>query len=197
MMNSIAIVRERETGTMEVLLASLLPPSYIVLAKAVPYFCISCFDLATTLFVARFLLHIPIAGSHFTLKDYSATYKNAMKSINSGNTDIVLNIPQGFEKDLVTQGTVPDVLLPHGVHSHERTVHTRCLNAMMGTDPHLHQSTSLVHRGHAHGISERLRHRQLHDPPHCTHRLCSGNVGCSYINLQEEQLSVVLRAVLQ
>lgn len=74
MMSSIAIVRERETGTMEVLLASPLPPSYIVLAKAVPYFCISCFDLATTLCVARFLLHIPIAGSLLTIVALALVY---------------------------------------------------------------------------------------------------------------------------
>lgn len=74
MMSSIAIVRERETGTMEVLLASPLPPSYIVLAKAVPYFCISSFDLATTLFVARFLLHIPIGGSLLTIVALALVY---------------------------------------------------------------------------------------------------------------------------
>lgn len=74
MMSSIAIVRERETGTIEVLLASPLPPSYIVLAKAVPYFCISCFDLATTLCVARLLLHIPIAGSLPTIIALSLIY---------------------------------------------------------------------------------------------------------------------------
>lgn len=74
MMSSIAIVRERETGTMEVLLASPLPPSYIVIAKAVPYFCISCLDLATTLCVARFILNIPIAGSLLTIVALALVY---------------------------------------------------------------------------------------------------------------------------
>lgn len=74
MMNSIAIVRERETGTMEVLLASPLPPSYIVIAKAIPYFCISSIDLVTTLCVARFLLHIPIAGSLLTIVALALVY---------------------------------------------------------------------------------------------------------------------------
>lgn len=74
MMSSIAIVRERETGTMEVLLASPLPPSYIVTAKAVPYFCISAVDLTTTLLVARFLLHIPIAGSLMTIVALALIY---------------------------------------------------------------------------------------------------------------------------
>lgn len=63
MMTSIAIVREKEMGTMEVLLASPLPPIYIVLAKLVPYFVISCANLATILILSVFLLHIPIAGS--------------------------------------------------------------------------------------------------------------------------------------
>lgn len=74
MMSSIAIVRERETGTMEVLLASPLPPSYIVIAKAIPYFCISSIDLVTTLCVARFLLHIPIAGSLLTIVALALVY---------------------------------------------------------------------------------------------------------------------------
>lgn len=74
MMSSIAIVRERETGTMEVLLASPLPPSYILIAKAIPYFCISSIDLVTTLCVARFLLHIPIAGSLLTIVALALVY---------------------------------------------------------------------------------------------------------------------------
>ena len=63
MMTSIAIVKEKEMGTMEVLLASPLPPIVIVLAKLVPYFVISCTNLATILILATVLLHIPIAGS--------------------------------------------------------------------------------------------------------------------------------------
>ncbi len=63
MMTSIAIVKEKETGTMEILLASPLPPIVIVLAKLVPYFVISCLNLATILILSTTLLHIPIAGS--------------------------------------------------------------------------------------------------------------------------------------
>lgn len=39
MMTSISIVREKEKGTMEVLLVSPVKPLFIILAKAVPYFC--------------------------------------------------------------------------------------------------------------------------------------------------------------
>lgn len=63
MMTSIAIVKEKEMGTMEILLASPLPPIVIVLAKLVPYFVISCLNLVTILTLSVVLLHIPIAGS--------------------------------------------------------------------------------------------------------------------------------------
>jgi ABC-2 type transport system permease protein len=63
MMTSIAIVREKEMGTMEVLLSSPLKPIYIILAKAVPYFTLSIANLATILLLSVFVLHVPIAGS--------------------------------------------------------------------------------------------------------------------------------------
>ena len=63
MMSSIAIVREKESGTMEVLLASPLPPACIILAKLVPYFVISCINLAAILLLAFYMLHVPMAGS--------------------------------------------------------------------------------------------------------------------------------------
>ena len=58
MMTSIAIVKEKEMGTMEILLASPLPPIVIVLAKLVPYFVISCLNLATILTLSVVLLLI-------------------------------------------------------------------------------------------------------------------------------------------
>lgn len=63
MMTSIAIVRERETGTMEILLASPLPAIDIVLAKLVPYLIISIVDMAIILCLSYFAMHIPMAGS--------------------------------------------------------------------------------------------------------------------------------------
>lgn len=63
MMSSIAIVREKENGTMEVLLASPLPPACIILAKLVPYFVISCINLAAILLLSFYMLHVPMAGS--------------------------------------------------------------------------------------------------------------------------------------
>ncbi len=63
MMTSVGIVREKETGTMEVLLVSPVKPIYIILAKVTPYLVISMVNIATILLLARFLLGVPIAGS--------------------------------------------------------------------------------------------------------------------------------------
>lgn len=67
MMTSIAIVREKETGTMEILLSSPLKPIYIILAKAVPYFILSLVNLITILLLSVYVLGVPIAGSLFGL----------------------------------------------------------------------------------------------------------------------------------
>lgn len=67
MMTSIAIVREKETGTMEVLLSSPLKPIYIILAKAVPYFTLSIVNLTTILLLSVYVLGVPIQGSMFWL----------------------------------------------------------------------------------------------------------------------------------
>ena len=63
MMTSIAIVKEKEMGTMEVLLVSPLKPLVIVLAKAIPYFAISMINVVSVLVIAHFILGVPINGS--------------------------------------------------------------------------------------------------------------------------------------
>ncbi len=59
MMTSIAIVREKETGTMEILLASPVKPIYIILAKMVPYMVLSLINLTSILLLATFVLGVP------------------------------------------------------------------------------------------------------------------------------------------
>ena len=63
MMTSVSIVREKEMGTMEVLLVSPVRPIKIILAKMIPYFVISCINLATILLIARYLLDVPMSGN--------------------------------------------------------------------------------------------------------------------------------------
>lgn len=63
MMTSISIVREKEQGTMEILLVSPIKPLFIVLAKAIPYFFISIVDVIMILLLSTFVLNVPIAGN--------------------------------------------------------------------------------------------------------------------------------------
>lgn len=67
MMTSIAIVREKENGTMEVLLVSPIHPIAIIMAKVVPYLTLSAVNLTTILLLAVFVLEVPISGSLFWL----------------------------------------------------------------------------------------------------------------------------------
>jgi len=62
MMTSVSIVREKEVGTMEVLLVSPVRPVKIIFAKMIPYFLISCIVLTTILLLARYLLGVPMSG---------------------------------------------------------------------------------------------------------------------------------------
>ncbi len=67
MMTSIAIVREKELGTMEILLVSPMRPWLVVISKVVPYFIISLINVATILILSVLILGLPIEGSLFLL----------------------------------------------------------------------------------------------------------------------------------
>ena len=63
MMTAITIVKEKEMGTMEVMLASPMKPLMIVIAKAVPYIMLSAINIASILLLSVFVLGVPINGS--------------------------------------------------------------------------------------------------------------------------------------
>jgi ABC-2 type transport system permease protein len=63
MMTAITIVREKEMGTMEVMLVSPVRPQLVVLAKAVPYLLLSTINIASILLLSVFVLEVPINGS--------------------------------------------------------------------------------------------------------------------------------------
>lgn len=62
MMTSISVVREKETGTMEILLVSPIKPTTIILAKAVPYLIVALLDVVFILVISHFMLDVPIVG---------------------------------------------------------------------------------------------------------------------------------------
>ncbi|MGE5106033.1 MAG: ABC transporter permease [Sphingobacteriales bacterium] len=63
MMTAITIVKEKEMGTMEVILVSPMKPQLVVIAKAVPYFVLSAVNIASILLLSVFVLEVPINGS--------------------------------------------------------------------------------------------------------------------------------------
>lgn len=74
MMTSISIVREKEKGTMEVLLVSPTPPLVIIAAKVVPYLILAFLILISILLMSAFVLHVPVRGSLFWIFAVSTLY---------------------------------------------------------------------------------------------------------------------------
>jgi len=63
MMTSVSIVREKENGTMEVLLVSPLNPFLVIISKAIPYLFLSVINLTVILLLSVYLLDMPVNGS--------------------------------------------------------------------------------------------------------------------------------------
>ncbi len=74
MMTSISIVREKERGTMEVLLVSPVKPLMIIISKAIPYLVLAFFILTCILLMARFVLDVPLQGSIIWIYVLSTIY---------------------------------------------------------------------------------------------------------------------------
>lgn len=74
MMTSISIVREKEKGTMEVLLVSPVRPLMMIIAKAVPYLILAFTILIVILLMARYVLGVPLVGSVFLIFLISTIY---------------------------------------------------------------------------------------------------------------------------
>lgn len=98
MMTSVSIVREKERGTMEVLLVSPVKPLYIMIAKTVPYFVLSIFILISILLISKFILAVPIEGSVITILAVSLLY-------------IVLALALGMFISVVSQTQVVALLI--------------------------------------------------------------------------------------
>lgn len=63
LMTSVSIVKEKEKGTMEVLLVSPMSPFTVIIAKAIPYFFLSLINLTIILLMSIYLLDMPMNGS--------------------------------------------------------------------------------------------------------------------------------------
>ena len=73
-MTSVSIVREKETGTMNLLLVSPVKPHTIILGKLVPYFLLSCIILTGMLLMSYTVLGLPVSASIVSVVAVSILY---------------------------------------------------------------------------------------------------------------------------
>lgn len=73
-MTSVSIVREKENGTMDLLLVSPVRPGIIILGKLVPYFILSCVILSVMLLISYTVLGLPVSATIFNVVIVSLIY---------------------------------------------------------------------------------------------------------------------------
>jgi ABC-2 type transport system permease protein len=67
MMTSISITKEKELGTMEILLVSPLKPFQVIIGKVVPYIFLSVINAIVIIVLSIFIFKMPVQGSLFLL----------------------------------------------------------------------------------------------------------------------------------
>ena len=63
MMTAVSIVREKETGTLELLLVSPVKPVWVILSKLMPYLVLSAVNFVSILLLSHYVMEVPIRGS--------------------------------------------------------------------------------------------------------------------------------------
>ncbi len=63
MMTAVSIVREKETGTLELLLVSPVKPIWVILSKLMPYLVLSAVNFISILLLAHYVMEVPVNGS--------------------------------------------------------------------------------------------------------------------------------------
>ena len=81
MMTAVSIVREKERGSMEVLLVSPIKPIYIMISKMLPYLVISFLIMVLIILLSVFMLGVPMNGSYVTFSLVSLVFVIAMLAV--------------------------------------------------------------------------------------------------------------------
>ena len=63
MMTAVSIVKEKETGTLELLLVSPVRPLWIIVSKMIPYLVLSAMNFICILLLSHFVMEVPVNGS--------------------------------------------------------------------------------------------------------------------------------------
>ena len=108
-LTAIAIVREREQGTLEQLLVTPINPLGLMLGKVVPYLIIGVTDTAIILAAMRFIFDVPIRGSLVFLFAMSIIYLFALLSL--GLFVSTISTTQAQAQQLAFMFMLPSILL--------------------------------------------------------------------------------------
>ncbi len=82
MLTAMAIVREKEIGTMEQLMVTPIRPLELMIGKTLPFAGVGLIDMVLVVVVARLLFHVPFRGSGFMLLGASLLF--LMTSLGAG-----------------------------------------------------------------------------------------------------------------
>lgn len=74
LLTSVAVAREKETGTMEQIMTTPIKPSHVLIGKVIPYMVIAVLDATLVLLIGRVVFHVQMAGSWWILAAYSLLY---------------------------------------------------------------------------------------------------------------------------
>mgnify|MGYP006421063037 FL=1 len=74
LLTSIAIAREKETGTMEQILTTPVVAPQVIIGKIFPYMVIAALDATLIFLVGKFVFGVPMNGSWFALAGYSLIF---------------------------------------------------------------------------------------------------------------------------
>lgn len=110
LMTSISVVREKELGTMEILLVSPLKPATIMFAKAIPYLIVAFLDVILVLIIAYFVFSVPIAGNILLILLISLIYIFTALALGL----LISTITQTQQTAMITSGVglmLPSMLL--------------------------------------------------------------------------------------
>jgi ABC-2 type transport system permease protein len=69
-LTSIAITREKETGTLEQILTTPIRPAQVIIGKVLPYVALGSLDAALILVIGRLVFQVPMNGSWWALTGY-------------------------------------------------------------------------------------------------------------------------------
>ncbi len=106
MMTSVAIVKEKELGTMEILLVSPFRPIYIIISKLVPNLIISIVNLFIILILSDVFLDLQVKGSLLLL-----VFATTLFIITSLSVGLLLSIGATTQQGAMT-GSLMGMMLP-------------------------------------------------------------------------------------